>query len=301
MNLLIRSFSSKIRKNTYELRVWSKSLLILAVTFSITISSFSYAEANPTVSKSLTISELQEISSPLPEVKNGNLSEADPTTLDNILADGKLTIAFFGSCIALASLVWGQFIGPLVRIRSIKISYLEYLRVDVDSIISRYETRITHQAIEQDNNGVHSETSWYKTLKELGLDIPEELLTIHKCLEKSQRSIHVDNSYYPIISYTKMPSEINHDHPIWKLTRQQTQIISTYLNTKNDIIHTINQLYSPPIVDWIKSSDIDLKKRWIRASRGLIDELAEHYIATDQLHTELDKWLTPIGPFYWRI
>ncbi|MFT6834280.1 MAG: hypothetical protein ACJA0H_000308 [Francisellaceae bacterium] len=185
--------------------------------------------------------------------------------------------------------------------RSLKLSYLEYLRGDVESVKKRFENKVEHQTIEQEDNGIDEQTSWYKAIKDKNLNVPEELLTIHKLLNKTMDTVAHKKSYYPIITYTKMPSTIDHEHPIWKLKSKQTKSISAYLNSENQIIHTVNALYSAPILGWISGANKKQKLRWIAAAKSLIDELAEHYIETEKIHIELNMWLKPCCFVYWRV
>lgn len=233
---------------------------------------------------------------------NSKKTEDTADFIEQLTSDGRIAVGFFGALIAMLSLFWGQYLNPLLKSRSEKISYLEYLRVELNSEKKRYEVNFAHDEVKSStDNTINAETSWAKVLSTKNLPLPLELIHIHKLLDRSLSELSKENTYYPIITYTRLVDNIDHAHPLWKLSAEQTQLITTYLNTKNEIHHTIKSLYSQPIYDWITADNPETKKRWIYAAQGLLDELAQHYIAIEELNKDLEKWLKPFFGYYWRV
>ncbi|RPH19236.1 MAG: hypothetical protein CBB67_009405 [Alteromonadaceae bacterium TMED7] len=232
----------------------------------------------------------------------------DLSKKDSRVALGLLTLGYTLCALLLVNVLLPAF-RHYRNLKSIKLSYLEFLRADIDSVKKRYDDVVPRSEVSAMHPGCHDSKSWLEILtkKDSNAEIPAEIVQIDNLLHRAMQSVSEEPPYYPLITYTTMPStEISHDHPLWKLKKEHTKVISRYLNSEVEVQETTKSLYSSPMFDWINGDNVEQRKRWIMGAESLLDELANHYIHVKELDELLAKLLNPyrflfLFRIYWRV
>ena len=272
-------------------RKWSKSLLILSLVFSSTnalaqTQSEPIAEPKqdvvataPNNNSVATNKPTQSVENlPIPPKKSVSTTPVNivnkPGTLFNVDPDDALVI--MRMLVTIAALIFSTMLIPFIRyvhnLRSVKLSYLEFFKADIDSVMQRYHHVLTQDELALKYPDCHMNKPWLKTLKDGGYknEIPHEIVLIDDLLKRALNEVSNDVAYFPVITYTSMPStNTSHDNPLWKLKREHTKVISEYLNSEVEVQETTRMLYSSPIFDWINSNDQEQRMRWIRGAESL--------------------------------
>ena len=313
-----------VRRNFKEItdafnnRKWSKSLLILPLVIcSITVSAQTQKSSTIEPKQNVAAIEIDKntIAAFAPEQSDSSFSpQTTQSPKNKILSNDvgeinkgqifgietSVAVNLMRMLVAVAALIFSSMLIPFIRyvhnLRSVKLSYLEFFRADIDSVMQRYQHVITRDQLVSMYPDCHPNKPWLETLISGGFgdEIPHEIVHIDVLLKRAMNEVCNDVPYFPVITYTSMPStNTSHDNPLWKLKSEHTKVISKYLNSEVEVQETTRMLYSAPIFDWINSADKEQRMRWIRGAESLLDEIAHHYIKVRRLNDLLDELLTP--------
>jgi hypothetical protein len=168
--------------------------------------------------------------------------------------------------------------------RSIKLSYFAYLKSNINSSTVRYGKAISY--IPAVTVNIKEEPDWLTPLKDAKLGVPELLIDIHNALKKC----NTNEKYIPYISYSGMPvTELNHEHPIWELKEDITEVICNYLLSQRQLEKSIISQYQEPFVLLASSDDESKRAQWINGGYSILFELSEHYVNTIRLKEYFEK------------
>ena len=201
------------------------------------------------------------------------------------------TLSILKILIPLFIAVLAVVVVPLFRYyhsqRSIKKSYLIYLKANIKSTLDHYGAVCSIDEARQQLSD--SNLAWIDALEEKEMAVPLLLVDIYQKFEQAEAQPPSPDSYIPFVSYSAMPiSELGHDHPIWSLEKEQTKWITGYLLSQAQVVKSIRELYTAPFFDLLSKADTERRRQWVHGGYVVVEELAEHYINTINLKKKLN-------------
>lgn len=133
---------------------------------------------------------------------------------------------------------------------------------------------------------------WLDVLASSGLGAPQQLIDMHVALTRAEQSATDDDTerYYPYLSYFGVPgSPLEMNSPLWKSSDRISRRASSYLITELQIATSISAQYEPDYLDLMRKGGVNQRQRWCAAGRGILLDMAEHYVATIRLLRELES------------
>ena len=194
-----------------------------------------------------------------------------------------ITLIFSGILIPIGRYLWTQY--------NIKSSYLSWVRSNVNSALLSFGELHAYNSERCIEANISSEAEWFNELKKNGDKIPDWLIQLHQAHTHCQKNIHKEKHTVPYVTFTLGESyEIEHEHPVWRLSKSKTEAITDYLLSQKQVKAATEHIYSDSFFK-LASSDIpERKDQWVRSLESLIWDTVETFRQTVKLEKKLKVW-----------
>lgn len=194
-----------------------------------------------------------------------------------------ITLIFSGILIPIGRYLWTQY--------NIKSSYLSWVRSNVNSALLSFGELHAYDSDRCIKANISSDAEWFKELKKNGDEIPDWLIQLHQAHLHCKKNIHKKKHTVPYVTFTLGESyEIEHEHPVWRLSKSKTEAITDYLLSQKQVKAATEHIYSDSFFK-LASSDIPKRRdQWVRSLESLIWDTVETFKQTVKLEKKLKVW-----------
>lgn len=167
-------------------------------------------------------------------------------------------------------------------------SYFAYIN---SSLISSLKDFDDEMSVSMAKTLMDAQPYWLDTLENANLGVPSMFVDTFNAFKKylSQDHSQIDK-YKPYFYYESFyAGDVSHEHPLWELNSQDTEIISDYLLSQAQVENSAKRLYSDDYKKMADSSNPERHTQWVNASNRVLDELALHYINIKKLEAYIGR------------
>lgn len=181
----------------------------------------------------------------------------------------------------------------ILRGRAQKKAFIAYIEANVESTLARYgEERSLQSLLDNELKECPITPFWVERMQNERDSAPVLLLQMQLALEEAVTQEAHSRGYIPFLSYSGMKAgELDHSHPIWSMAKEEAKLVSDFLVSQAQVETSLNEQYSPPFFNLIKSDSYEQRHQWCAAGFVILDDLAEHYLNTLALKQHLDNKL----------
>lgn len=173
------------------------------------------------------------------------------------------------------------------KLRSRK-SYFAYINSSLLSSLKDFDDEMSVRMAE---NLMNAKPYWLATLEDANLGVPSMFVDAFNAFNKYLKQDHAQtDKYLPYFYYEGFyAGGVSHEHPLWELGSQDTEIISDYLLSQAQVENSSKRLYSDNYKKMADSSNPERHKQWVNASNRVLNELALHYINIKKLEAYITR------------